>query len=574
MKFYKRLFALSIFIVIGSVVMHAQTSVITYQGKLTEVGAPSNGLFDLTFKLFTTPSEGTPNVTVIAEDVPVTAGIFTVNLNFGTLAFSGNPPPDYFIEIAVRPGTSTGTFTTLSPRQPLTSSPYSIRTLSATSADSLSPICVLCVTDAQIIAIDGTKVVGPVANATTAGNVSGIVGVENGGTGSATKSFVDLTNDQRIRGNKEFAGTVATIDGGRFIGDGSGLTGVPTVIGDGSVITPKLADGSVTRAKLATNFRNGFDPQMVAQMRWDQIPLVPHFAEVGRTPSALAFDGTFMYVANKLDNNVMRIRTSTGMIEGIPIPVGNGPAALVFDGFRSIWVANSGAGTLSRISIQNAVVDMTITVGSQPCALASDGTLIYVADCNSSFVARVNRNSGAILDQITVGQKSVSLAFDGTYVYVSEGPSVFNGRIRRILVSTGAVELIVSSSLTAGSLAFDGTFIYVTSANIIRIRKSTGVFENRVVRVVNPLISTGEALAFDGTFLYSSGRDNGSPGNPDVVIKLNINGLSSERSPIPTDGAVKALAFDGTYVYAASDRLFTDPATGMTTVINGAVTRF
>ncbi len=129
-----KIFSTLVLVMLLSVISAAQTSVITYQGKLTEVGAPSNGSFDFTFKLFTTPSEGSPSITVFAEDVPVTAGIFTVNLNFGTLAFTANPPPDYFIEIAVRPGASTSTYTTLSPRQPLTSSPYAIQAIRASSA--------------------------------------------------------------------------------------------------------------------------------------------------------------------------------------------------------------------------------------------------------------------------------------------------------------------------------------------------------------------------------------------------------------------------------------------------------
>lgn len=70
----------------------------------------------------------------------------------------------------------------------------------------------MCISDAQIQAVDGGKVTGTVANstnATTATNVSGIVQIANGGTGSSTQSFVDLsTNQNNIAGSKSFIGNL------------------------------------------------------------------------------------------------------------------------------------------------------------------------------------------------------------------------------------------------------------------------------------------------------------------------------------------------------------------------------
>jgi hypothetical protein len=179
----------------------AQTSVFTYQGKLTDMSAAANGQYDFTFKLFDTVSGGTQIGTdVLRDDVQITNGIFTVNLDFGAAAFTNGAAR--FLEISVRTGASTGAFQTLTPRQEITSSPFSIKSLNAASADSLSSACVLCVTDAQIQTIDGSKVTGTVANAVTAVNVSGIVQLANGGTGSSTQNFVDLSTNQSVGGNK------------------------------------------------------------------------------------------------------------------------------------------------------------------------------------------------------------------------------------------------------------------------------------------------------------------------------------------------------------------------------------
>ena len=65
--------------------------------------------------------------------------------------------------------------------------------------------------------ITGTQVIGDITG--NAGNVTGIVAIANGGTGSATQNFVDLTTNQSVAGNKTFTGTLTTADA--VIGQGA-----------------------------------------------------------------------------------------------------------------------------------------------------------------------------------------------------------------------------------------------------------------------------------------------------------------------------------------------------------------
>jgi hypothetical protein len=60
----------------------------------------------------------------------VTNGLFTVTLDFGAGVFDGS---DRWLDIAVRPGASASDFTSLVPRQPVTSAPYAVRAGSAGS---------------------------------------------------------------------------------------------------------------------------------------------------------------------------------------------------------------------------------------------------------------------------------------------------------------------------------------------------------------------------------------------------------------------------------------------------------
>ena len=90
----------------------------TYQGRLTEAGAPATGSYDLQFQLFDALTGGAQvGSAVTAISTTVTAGVFTVSLDFGAGAFAGSAR---WLEVGVRPGGASGAFTILTPRQALT----------------------------------------------------------------------------------------------------------------------------------------------------------------------------------------------------------------------------------------------------------------------------------------------------------------------------------------------------------------------------------------------------------------------------------------------------------------------
>ena len=129
----KRMMLSGSFVLLLSAVAMSQTSAFTYQGKLTDAGAGANGPFDFTFKLYANPTGGTQvGSDVLRDDVPVAAGIFTVSLDFGSSPFTSST--GNYLEIWVRPGAQTGSYTQLLPRSPITSSPYAVQTIRATSA--------------------------------------------------------------------------------------------------------------------------------------------------------------------------------------------------------------------------------------------------------------------------------------------------------------------------------------------------------------------------------------------------------------------------------------------------------
>jgi hypothetical protein len=179
----------------------AQGSSITYQGKLADSGTSANGQYDFQFKLFDTATVGTGSQqggTVTVSSVTVSAGIFTVQLDFGVCPTCFNGAAR-FLEIAVKP-TSGSTFTTLDPRQPIASTPYAIKSLNAAAADGLSVACINCVTSSQIGSVSGSVVSGAIPVASVpAGSGSYI---QNGTSAQASSNF-------NISGNGTAAGTLS-----------------------------------------------------------------------------------------------------------------------------------------------------------------------------------------------------------------------------------------------------------------------------------------------------------------------------------------------------------------------------
>ncbi|MEE4639617.1 MAG: tail fiber domain-containing protein [Wenzhouxiangella sp.] len=103
---------------------HAQSSTITYQGRLQQSGEPFNGNANLRFRLFDSLTGGNqigPNQD--RNNIQVVGGLFQVDLQFGESAFDGSAR---FLEVRVNG-------TTLSPRQAVRATPVALYALDGNS---------------------------------------------------------------------------------------------------------------------------------------------------------------------------------------------------------------------------------------------------------------------------------------------------------------------------------------------------------------------------------------------------------------------------------------------------------
>lgn len=160
------------FICFGEVLSYSQSTAFTYQGQLVDAGVPANGNYEFLFSLFDSLTSGNSVGTVnVLSPISVKDGLFTATLDFGHSAFDGKPR---WLQIGVRTNGNLVAHVILSPRQPITASPYAI--FAANVADG-------AITTAKIAngAVSSAKL-GPVsALSSPSGNLTDVVKVTDGG---------------------------------------------------------------------------------------------------------------------------------------------------------------------------------------------------------------------------------------------------------------------------------------------------------------------------------------------------------------------------------------------------------
>jgi len=136
--------------------LQAQSTAFSYQGRLNDGTGLATGTYDFRFTIYDAGSGGAAVAGPVTNStVAVSNGLFVTVLDFGAAPFTG---AERWLQIAVR--TNAGqTFTNLTPRQPLTSAPYAVRALNASTATSASSVSASAVgtvgiADGSIIAAD------------------------------------------------------------------------------------------------------------------------------------------------------------------------------------------------------------------------------------------------------------------------------------------------------------------------------------------------------------------------------------------------------------------------------------
>ena len=245
-KIQNLIIALALFA--GSRHLAAQGTAFTYQGRLNLGGNAANGSYDLRFAIFDAASSGyQQGATLTNAATAVSNGLFTATLDFGN-PFSG---ANRWLEIGVRTNGG-GAFTTLTPRQALTPTPYAIYAGTAgwaatANAASGVPATGIGAGTANISITGNAATADTATTATTALNFSGAVA-----DAQLSGNLPRLNGTNVFTGTNFFAGTVIATNpanqiSGTFSGSGTGLTTLSAnALAAGSITADKLAPGAVS----------------------------------------------------------------------------------------------------------------------------------------------------------------------------------------------------------------------------------------------------------------------------------------------------------------------------------------
>lgn len=241
----------------------------SFQGRLTDGGNPANGNFDLRFIMFDAVSGGVAigqpaalqTTGVLKDDVAVTNGAFAVELDFGDV-FNGD---ERWIEIAVRPGATTGTYTVLSPRLPVGATPYALfakkanvfgvqASGSAAAALDLTNTNTTAPANGIVVTTHGGVAVGGIALASS-GTSAAVDGLSKSATGQGGHFWNDA-GGTGLKAETIGNGTALEIGNGALRVSGSARTAFQYIVPANAAVVPidhPLTNGDPTAILFITH---------------------------------------------------------------------------------------------------------------------------------------------------------------------------------------------------------------------------------------------------------------------------------------------------------------------------------
>jgi hypothetical protein len=320
----------------------AEPTAFTYQGRLRDGTNLVSGLYDLRFALFDDASVGNAmGLPLTNSGVLVSNGLFTTTLNYGQNVFDGRA---LWLQIAAR-GSGGGAFTEMSPRQPLTPAPYSLRAVNAGT-------------------VFGSGILGPIGDANLSPNIArldakqtftgDIVFQQPVGIGtSAPRSLLDV-----LGGNWDLSNT----EGDFRIGDSGHCLKIGVATGGGGAGDARIrASGGTSRLML------GSDSLDVLTVVGDKVGINTI------TPGA------------SLDVN--------GSVTASSLNVGGTVTASAFSGNGAVsWQTTAGTSQQAQANrgyIANNASQVTVTLPSAPSA----GSIVRVAGLGAGGW-KIVQNSG------------------------------------------------------------------------------------------------------------------------------------------------------------------------------------
>ena len=533
----------------------AQTTAFTYQGQLSSSNAPANGIYDFRFRLFDSGSN-VVSAPLTNSSVGVTNGSFIVTLNFGATIFDGS---DRWLQIAVRAFGDTNAYTALSPLQQITSTPYAIRAINATSASNAVFLTA---------PLQGTNIIGTIRATNLPPNVA----------------FLD--SNQIFTASNTFNGVVTAnnslnVFSGAFTGNAGGLINVPA-----TSLTGTLPDARLSANVAMLNANANFSGSVTAVLF------------TGSGHGLTNVPGAFFWVVVSGAN--VQAQPNVGYIcnNGVaPVTITLPSSPSVGDVYKAVavgaggWIIAQNANQMIAAGNLSAAVFQSWKAGASArnwsaIASSADGTKL-VATVNSGYIW-TSTSSGATWTQQNGSSSrywsSVASSSDGTKLVATVGYTIYTAsQPGAIYTSTDSgvtwashTSSPLSSTLNWSSVASsaDGTkLVAAVRGGQIYISSNSG--NGWTAQGPNGLLWTSVASSSDGTklvavenngYIYTS-TSSGTSWTQRVSGSINWTAVASSA-----DGSRLVATASGGQVYISMDAGVTwvaqnTPVTGQLTSV-------
>lgn len=179
----------------------------------------------------------------------------------------------------------------------------------------------------------------------------------------------------------------------------------------------------------------------------------------GENSQGLAFDGTRLWVADRLTDQIYKVNPDDGAIEdSLPTP-GYVPRGITWDGNR-VWCIDAENEEIYAINPRTRIVEQTIWCPvSKPAGLTWDGTYLWIADDGDNQLHRISSEDGTTIKSISSPAGTpCGLTFDGTYLWVADR---VKDMIYMVYPEDGSVIMAFESpGPHAWGLAWDGSRLW------------------------------------------------------------------------------------------------------------------
>ena len=226
--------------------------------------------------------------------------------------------------------------------------------------------------------------------------------------------------------------------------------------------------------------------------------------------STSALDGT-VWVANRGSNTVSKISTTNNAIIST-ISLDKGPFGIAVDA-NSIWITNFDIDNVTRISKRTlGIATISLSNSSRPAGIAADNDSVWVAGYVSGNVSRINKSTNAVIANIAVtGPGLNGIAVDNDSVWVTH----ISGRVYRISKSTLTVTRTFTFSGRVEDVTLDQDSVWVTNeggtGTISKINKTTNT-----VTTINTGLPHPAGIAVDDGSVWVV-----NDYSPDTVARIN-----------------------------------------------------